>query len=121
MKKGDIILIASLLCLSLLIFVLTLLPDPVEPAEVVISVNGSEYARYPLDEDRVVVIENRGYVNRVEISGGRVRMLDADCPDGVCVGQGWLSDTGSVIVCLPARITITLSGESPSEVDAVAS
>ena len=33
-----------------------------------------------------------GGVNRIEVEPGRIRVADADCPDRICVSQGWLSD-----------------------------
>lgn len=51
-----------------------------------------------------------GEGNTLEVSRGRVRMLWADCPDQICVGQGWSSSPGKPIVCLPNRVTVLLVG-----------
>ena len=56
--------------------------------------------------------------NVIEVERGRIRMLQADCPDRTCVRQGWASVTAMPIVCLPHRIVITLEGSSP-DIDAV--
>ena len=59
-------------------------------------------------------------LNVIEAERGRIRMLKADCPDGICKRQGWISGGVMPIVCLPNRVVITLEGgESDADVDAV--
>jgi len=61
-----------------------------------------------------------GVINIVAIEHGRVRMLMADCPDGLCVRQGWISSGMIPIVCLPNRVVIILeSAENEQNIDAV--
>ena len=59
--------------------------------------------------------------NIIEIDTGRVRMLEADCPDGYCVHQGWISGGFMPIVCLPNRVVVVPFGGSldNNSVDAV--
>ena len=61
-----------------------------------------------------------GVINIIAIEHGRVRMFMADCPDGLCVRQGWI-DSGMIpIVCLPNRVVIILeSAENEQNIDAV--
>ena len=49
-----------------------------------------------------------GGFNRVEVEPGRIRVVEADCPDGICISQGWLSDQTVPIVCLPHRLIIKI-------------
>ena len=49
-----------------------------------------------------------GGYNRVEVEPGRIRVVEADCPDGICISQGWLSDQTVPIVCLPHRLIIKI-------------
>ncbi len=49
-----------------------------------------------------------GGVNRIEVEPGRIRVSDADCPDQICMRQGWLSDRTVPIVCLPHRLIIKI-------------
>jgi hypothetical protein len=53
----------------------------------------------------------------VEVDGGKIRMLKANCPEQICVKQGWIKDPGASIVCLPGEIIIHIDG--PADVDAV--
>ena len=51
-----------------------------------------------------------GGENVVELAPGRVRMYSANCPDQVCVRQGWISDASVPIVCLPHQVIIQVTG-----------
>ena len=67
-----------------------------------------------------ITLESGGNVNVIAIEHGRIRMLSADCPDGTCVRQGWISGGVFPIVCLPNRVVITLEGgDNGIGVDAV--
>lgn len=59
--------------------------------------------------------------NTVTAERGRIRVSHADCPDQVCVRQGWIS-TGTVpIVCLPNGLVIRLEGPgAETDIDGVA-
>ena len=48
--------------------------------------------------------------NVVEVERGRIRVAEADCPDQVCVRQGWISDSATPIVCLPHGLVIEITG-----------
>lgn len=48
--------------------------------------------------------------NTVEVQAGRVRVSRADCPDQVCVNQGWISDGTVPIVCLPNQLIVQIEG-----------
>lgn len=117
-KIGDIIVIALLLAVSVAVFIFSLPSRSVEVGEAVISINGEEYGRYSLDSDRVITVEQNGHINIIEIKDGAVRVLSADCPDKTCISQGWITKGGEVIVCLPARMTVTLDSEE-NQVDTV--
>ena len=60
--------------------------------------------------------------NRIEARPGGIRVAEADCPDQVCVRQGWLGGGRAPIVCLPHRLVIQLEegvDEAPAEIDAI--
>lgn len=58
--------------------------------------------------------------NTVTAERGRICVSHADCPDQVCVRQGWIS-TGTVpIVCLPNGLVIQLEGSgAETDIDGV--
>lgn len=55
----------------------------------------------------------------VEVGGGRIRMLEAPCPDKICIRRGWIEKTGDSIICIPNEIHIFIQGKSAAPVDAL--
>ena len=41
-----------------------------------------------------------------EIKDGKVNMIEADCPDHLCMKQKAITDAGGTIVCLPNKVVI---------------
>ena len=61
-----------------------------------------------------------GKVNVLEVEQGRIRMSNANCPDGTCIRQGWKSGGITPIVCLPNRVVVTFEGTGTNaDIDAV--
>ena len=93
-----------------------------EPQYAEIYQNGECIRRVPLDEDTVFTVESDDGYNAIEVRGGQIRIVDADCRDQVCVRSGALH--GSVpIVCLPHRLVVqgasSASNNTEPEFDAV--
>lgn len=89
-------------------------------AVAVVTVAGEEVRRIPLNASQgmqEIPIESNGLHLTVEVDGARVRIREADCPDRLCVRTGWLSRPLQSAVCLPARVTVSVEGDS--EMDAV--
>ena len=105
-KRGDLILAAALLLMSAALGAVFALNQP-EPKYVSIRVEGREITRIPIDMDCRYSI---GEGNTIEISGGSVRMIYADCPDKICVKTGSISQSGQSIVCAPHKISVTIIG-----------
>ncbi|HRR92028.1 MAG TPA: NusG domain II-containing protein [bacterium] len=42
----------------------------------------------------------------------KVRILSSPCPDKLCVKQGYISESGQVIICLPNRVVIKIEGRA---------
>ena len=68
----------------------------------------------------VYTVESSLGTNVIRIEPGKICVLEADCPDQVCVRTGWLADSAAPIVCLPHRLVIRLEKAAVSEqIDAV--
>ena len=68
-----------------------------------------------IDLDRVaepysITLEDGSGTNTVQVEKGRIRVSEADCPDQVCVSQGWISNGTAPIVCLPHKLMIEITG-----------
>ena len=86
---------------------------------VVVSVDGAEVERFALaDAERDY--RNNGYTVHVAATPEGVRVERADCPTQDCVRTGTISRAGQSIVCLPARVVVSLEGVSAAPFDAIA-
>ena len=120
MKKGDWFLIGGVALLAAVSLGL-LYGNRQEGARVVVEVDGSETASYPLTEDRTVVLEGwNGGTNLLVIRDGAATVTEASCPDQLCVHQGTIRYSGQTIVCLPNRVVVTVEDGEEAPVDGVA-
>ena len=66
-----------------------------------------------IDLDRVsepysFTLEDGSGRNTLWVEKGRICVSEADCPDQVCVNQGWISNGTVPIICLPHRLMIEI-------------
>jgi hypothetical protein len=144
-RKADIILFIVLVAVGLAASAALTFShsDAVRGSKVIIESGGDLYARYPLAEDRTVVVPapkqisadapaanaddpasaQYDYYNVVEISGGTVSVTEASCKNQVCVKHGAISRSGESIVCLPNRLVVRIenSAEEGGGYDSVTS
>ena len=109
-----------------------------ESLTAVVSVDGREVDRFPLEEllEAPRTYDANGYTLEVvcglrgelstldhQASGGEMGVCVArsDCPTQDCVHTGTITRSGQSIVCLPARVIIRLEGGAPGtgDVDAI--
>ncbi|MBR5309944.1 MAG: NusG domain II-containing protein [Oscillospiraceae bacterium] len=117
--RNDIILAAAVIIAAAGIWLFTELMKS-DGAFAVVTVNGVETAKYPLDTDAEIRLEseNGGY-NILIIKDGKADITEASCPDHVCVDQRAISKTGEAITCLPNKTVITIDGEEEADFDFV--
>lgn len=84
------------------------------PLTAVISVDGVEEKLISLEETEVHTVHANGYTLEVAVENGTVWMTSSDCPTQDCVHTGRISRSGQSIVCLPARVIITIEGPADS-------
>ena len=120
--KRDIALLIILFAVLILIFAGFKLMHQETGAEVVIQVDGTEYGRYPLDQNAEIPVTDPdgNETNLLVIKNGKADMTEANCPDQLCVNQKAISHQGETIVCLPNKIVVSVAGGEESEIDTVA-
>ncbi|SDE73477.1 NusG domain II-containing protein [Sporomusa acidovorans] len=86
---------------------------------IVVTVAGKTVKTFPLRQGYVgeYRIDGHDGYNIIEYQGGRVRMKEADCPDQICVQQGWISIPPQQIVCLPNRVVVKVISDNPADID----
>lgn len=115
MKRGDIG-IALVLLVAVAGFGLWKLADDGDNAKAGyarIEVNGQHYDTVALTEapSEIEIRTERGY-NLLRISREGIEMVEADCPDQLCLGFGHVHDVHDTIVCLPNRVLVEVIGET---------
>ena len=120
MNTWDKILLAVAVCVSVLGLILSGVLAQSSGADLcVVEVNGSLYAKYALKEiisTKYIEIRTEYGYNKIELSENGVKMIEADCPDQRCRGQVCLSQTGGMLVCLPHRLVVRLTGADSADV-----
>ena len=87
-----------------------------------ITLDGELLREIPLDqveESYSFTVDTDEGSNTILVEPGRIRVSEANCPDQVCVNQGFISDGTVPVVCLPHKLMIEIVGGG-SEFDAAA-
>ena len=124
-KKWDIILIAVLLAASFIpegVFLLSGNSADRSGTYAVIYVDGKEYKTIPLSEhrgtDTFMVRTESGY-NKVVVRDQAIGIVEADCPDKICIGEGFISQPGATTVCLPHKVLVEVRSSHDGEPDVI--
>lgn len=120
MKKNDIYLISGIILLVVIAFIAMQLFKS-EGSSVLITIDGIEHETFYLNEDTTYRIQHEdGSWNTLEIKEGNVSMIDASCPDKLCVKHKSIHYDNESITCLPNRVVLRIIGGEESELDAIA-
>ena len=103
MKKREITFIVGILVFALILWAGMYFFRKGHYGTIRITVNGEEYGTYSLARNQVIPI---GDTNICEIKNGQVKMIEADCPDHLCMKQKAIDSAGGTIVCLPNKVVI---------------
>lgn len=71
-----------------------------------------------LDKSEVINISGL-YKATILAEKNRICFVESDCPDKICVKNGWLNNPGEMSVCLPNKIIIKLEKNRNQNVDGV--
>lgn len=114
--RNDVLLVAALLlfggALALFLWLTRQAGGTVS-----VQIDGKTVMELPLNQDRSLVLGEGEHTNTLVIQDGKARVVEASCPDRICVGQGAVQYAGESIVCLPHRLVITVRGGAVSGVD----
>lgn len=119
MKKNDFILIGVILVLAaagLLYMNMTQKTGDM----VIITVDGKVYKELPLDKDITLDIEGINGTNLLEIKNGYANVIEASCPDDVCVHAKSIHYNDETIVCLPNKVIVKVQSNDNSGIDGIA-
>lgn len=117
-KKNDIILVGCVVVLSLIALLVFKLTET-QGSKVVVTIDGKVYNTFDLDKDMTFTVEEGGIQNTFEIKGGYVDMLDASCPDKICVEHKNIHYNHETIVCLPNKVVLEIVDGEESDLDMI--
>lgn len=124
MKKWDVIIIIALIIISFIpetvIFITTY--NKYNSFYVEVYSKGKLYKKLPLKKDAEKItftIDNELGSNVIEINKAQVKIVDADCPDKICVKAHAISKPGEALICLPHKLVVKIIGEGKQETDEI--
>ena len=120
--KNDFIFFGVIIILLIGILVWFYFLYPTNGDSVTITIDGDVYGVYSLEEEQEIPIPNKdGKISNILlISSGKAKMIEADCPDKLCMNQNSIYRNNENIVCLPNRIVVTVTSKESEEIDAIA-
>lgn len=114
------LIIAGVFALAAVLFAVSALMPKTQSAtgesEILITVDGREWGRYPLSQPQTVVVEQAdGSRNEIVITGDGAYMHTSTCDNQLCVQMGEVTldnwetrPNQTFIICLPNRVTVEL-------------
>lgn len=104
-KKGDIIISIGLLILSILMAFGISNSKPKTTGKILrIEQDSKLYGEFPLNEDKVIELDDGVHYNKIVIKDGKAYMDEANCRDQICTHMQEISINGETIICLPNRV-----------------
>lgn len=108
MKKKDVLLILIVLAISTVIFISTKIMNKGNSDKIEIYVDNRLYKSIPINSEEEITIENNEDYNHIKIYDKGAKIIDASCPDKVCVKSGFIKDSNEKIVCIPNKVIIKI-------------
>lgn len=121
MKKWDVIIIIILLLISFTpeIILGAKLKADFNSTYAEIKVGGKLYKNIPLSShkgEESFEIKTKNGVNIIKIVDEKISIIEADCPDKVCMNPKYISKPGQTLVCLPHKVIIEVKGEIDDDI-----
>lgn len=122
MRKGDLLVLVVIMLIGIIFIYNYYSRDQKFGNIAVLEVNGEIVRKFNLnDELEQYRVETPAGFNILAFEDGKVRVVEADCPDRLCVNFGWAQRVGQTIVCLPHRVIIKIESKTANfELDGVA-
>ena len=121
MKKNDLKLIVTVLVVAVVFWLgmsLYQKYNTANQAYVLVTIDGVEYGKYPLNEDTTERIEfEDGSYNVLEIKDGEAQISEASCPDQICVNHMHIHYSKEMIVCLPNGLIAEIVNGEERDID----
>lgn len=106
-RTGDFIIAAAVLLLAAAVWAYPFFGNETAGGHVEIEHDGGRVRTLLLSENTAINVGGC----EIRTENGEVYVIDADCPDRMCVNTGRISRAGQSIICIPNRLSIRITGE----------
>jgi len=89
---------------------------PEKPVAVV-EISGVVRYTIPLDGDKQINLNDWNPPVVLDVKPGKIRILENDCAQHICIHTGYITKTGQSIICVPKKILIYLKNVDEREKD----
>lgn len=122
MNKADKIfigIVVAVVCLLYLPSLWNAYQNQGKPKTAVVSFKNEEILRADMSVDETYQVQGTLGEVDIEVKDGKVRVEKETSPYHLCSIQGWVSDTGTPIVCLPNNLVVVIEASEEGELDTV--
>ncbi len=136
LRKNDLIVIGIILICTLGIYLGYRLSNSGSADTILVTVAGNEYARLDPGKDGIYLIREGEKIRSLDdtkkpanitdkrynilvVKNRSASMVEAGCPDLLCVHQKDISLNGEQIVCLPNKVVVRFISNEDAPVDVV--
>lgn len=124
MKRGDVLLVGLIVVIALAFLIPRWFFEDLSeknhnnnPLVANIKVDGKLVRSVELtEEEQIIEIETEDGLNILKVHDYGIEMIEADCPDQLCLTFGFVKRNGGTIVCLPHKMIVEIEGD-PGEGD----
>lgn len=78
-----------------------------------IAIAGKHWSSIDLYQDRIIDVEGKLGVSRLEVKDGKIRFISSPCDTKQCIHQGWIHQSGEIVACVPNTISVRILGPDP--------
>jgi len=123
MKKGNLIVLC-ILCFALIVsglYVFMQKKNHASDSLAQITVFGK--VKETIDLNTVTspydlkIENNKGGYNIIHVENGKIRVIEANCPDGLCIKRGDVMPGGAPAVCIPNGVVVEVTGSNANSLD----
>ncbi len=120
-KKGDIFIYLILFFIFLFLGKNILKKNKIENKKVEVYVNSKlVYVHKLIIDEKILFVDTEiGGIN-IQFKDKKVRVLTSNSPKKIAVKQGWIKNSGEIILGIPDKLVIKIIGEGEEELDYVA-
>lgn len=123
-KKRDLVFLLALCSIGLILTLMIYMPASPDGNFLELKDDGKITAVYPLTTDitiKITITSDPEEYNLLQIKDGIASIIEANCKDKLCIHQKSISRKGESIICLPHRLSVTVTGEDQTTPDAITS